>query len=114
MQYIEELRTTYNAQQEQISDIASRHVPVFFGIGMATLGEEGFPNDNLKQAIDRADSRMQANKDAARSANYAKLKQFFELRKGREVSMRDDRRQEFLTEAEREEIRKRRINNLMF
>lgn len=77
-------------------------MPTFVGFGCASLGE--VEQDTLHATIERADVRMQSYKDAHRKENYAKLKVYLEMRKGRPVSMRDGRRLEYLSQQERELI----------
>lgn len=81
----------------------SEQMPTFVGFGCATIGEVA--NDTLHATIERAEVRMQANKDANRVENYAKLKAYLEKRKGRPVSMRDGRRLEYLSPEEREQLK---------
>ena len=111
---IKRIRDTHNSFHEHHTSIDERPVPVFFGVGVATFGDdESVTNDDLKQVIDRADKRMQENKDSHRLENYSYLKKYFELKMGRPVSMRDDRRLTILSEKEREEIREHRISNII-
>lgn len=77
-------------------------MPTFVGFGRATMGE--VEHDTLHACIERADVRMQANKDANRKDNYGKLKVYLEKRKGRPVSMRDGRRLEYLSPEQREHM----------
>lgn len=81
-----------------------RPVPLCFGIGCATVGEEG-EQDSFKMALERADMRMLENKEKHQADNHKLLKEYFERRLQREVSMRDSRREEVLTEQERQELR---------
>ena len=122
---IDELREHNNTYHREHSAIEVRPVPVFFGIGVATMGEAQFEqpalrgerlptSDDLRQIIDRADARMQANKDEQRDQDYRELKEYFEAKKGREVSMRDERRMKILTEEERNELRAHRISHIIF
>lgn len=109
---IEELRLKLNQYHEDHTPIAERPVPIFFGLGFASLEQDS--KMGLKEIIDLADSNMQADKERHRQQDYAELKHYFEQKKGREVSMRDDRRLNILSEEEREEIRKHRISNIIF
>lgn len=124
-QRIEELRVHNNTYHRDNSAIAVRPVPVYFGIGVATMGEAKFEqaavsgeraptDDDLRQLIDRADARMQASKEAHRDRDYRELKTYFEAKKGRAVSMRDDRRLKILTEEEREQLRAHRVSRIIF
>ncbi len=74
-------------------------MPLFVGFGCATLGEQ--EGDTLQSAIERADVRMQAQKERERKDNYIALKTYLERRKGRPVSMRDGRRLNYLSREER-------------
>ncbi|HIV55413.1 MAG TPA: sensor domain-containing diguanylate cyclase [Candidatus Anaerobiospirillum stercoravium] len=74
-------------------------MPLFVGFGCATLGEQA--NDTLQSTIERADVRMQAQKERERKDNYRALKAYLERRKGRPVSMRDGRRLNYLSKEER-------------
>ena len=81
----------------------------------AKVMQQSTAPDNLKRIIERADRRMQDDKERNRQADYAYLKHYFEQKKGRPVSMRDERRYSYLSEDEREELRTRRkISNLIF
>lgn len=122
---IQELRENNNRYHQQHSDIKMRPVPVFFGIGVATMGESKFEEailrgeraptgDDLRQVLDRADARMQAQKESQRDQNYRELQAYFEEKKGRKVSMRDGRRLQILTEDERAALRKRRVSHIVF
>lgn len=87
-----------------------RPVPLCFGIGMATVGEENSgEHDSLMNAIERADMRMQADKELHHETHFALLKDYFEYKLSREVSMRDERRQVLLNEQERELLRSGRL-----
>ena len=99
-----------NRYQRDHVPINDRPVPLCFGIGYATWGDLGNEQDNLKTLIDRADERMQKCKDERRAHDYQKLKEYFELKKGRTVSMRDERRVEIFNSAERE---RKRSDNMM-
>ncbi len=122
---IDELRAHNNNYHREHSAIEVRPVPVFFGIGVATMGEAQFEqdavsgarlptSDDLRQVIDRADARMQADKESKRDDNYRELKAYFEAKKGRAVSMRDERRMQILTEDERNELRAHRVSHIIF
>lgn len=116
---LKHLRDQNNAFHEQHTSIEERPVPVCFGVGVATTGDERSPtgqvqSDSLKKIIDRADRRMQADKDQHREHDYRYLQQYFENKKGRPVSMRDDRRFTVLPEKERQIIRSHRISNIIF
>lgn len=122
---IDELREHNNLYHREHSAIDVRPVPVFFGLGVATMGEAKFEqaavtgerlptSDDLRQVIDRADARMQANKEDHRDRDYQELKEYFEAKKGREVSMRDERRMTLLTEEERNELRAHRVSHIIF
>ena len=122
---IDELREHNNLYHREHSAIDVRPVPVFFGLGVATMGEAKFEqaavtgerlptSDDLRQVIDRADARMQANKEDHRDRDYQELKKYFEAKKGREVSMRDERRMTLLTEEERNELRAHRVSHIIF
>ena len=102
---IDKLRNENNAYHKQHTPIETSPAPIFFGIGCSTFygGEDG--SLTLKQVIDHADELMQINKDERRSEFYSELKTFFEAKKGRPVSMRDDRRVTILSEEERAKIR---------
>lgn len=89
--------------QEKIP-IDQRSVPICFGIGYATVGEEGH-NDNFLQAMQRADYRMQNNKDEHHNKHYELLQAFFEAKLKRHVSMRDERRLHILSQKERTKLR---------
>lgn len=89
--------------QENIP-IDQRSVPICFGIGYATVGEEGH-NDNFLQAMQRADYRMQNNKDEHHNQHYELLQAFFESKLKRHVSMRDERRLHILSQKERTKLR---------
>lgn len=102
-----------NKYQREHIPISTRPVPLYFGIGYATWNEPGFDNDNLKTVIDRADARMQACKDERRAHDYQYLKAYFEEKKGRPVSMRDERRVEVLSQEEREKNRTLRSGSMM-
>ena len=71
-------------------------------------------SDDLRQVIDRADARMQANKEDHRDRDYQELKEYFEAKKGREISMRDERRMTILTAEERNELRAHRVSHIIF
>ncbi len=132
-QRIKKVRDEHNRFHEQYTSIEERPVPVCFGVGVATSGDalldakvtnredtakvmqQNTAPDNLKRIIERADRRMQEDKERNRQADYAYLKHYFEQKKGRPVSMRDERRYSYLSEDEREELRTRRkISNLIF
>ena len=132
-QRIKKVRDEHNRFHEQYTSIEERPVPVCFGVGVATSGDalldakvtnredtakvmqQSTAPDNLKRIIERADRRMQDDKERNRQADYAYLKHYFEQKKGRPVSMRDERRYSYLSEDEREELRTRRkISNLIF
>lgn len=132
-QRIKKVRDEHNRFHEQYTSIEERPVPVCFGVGVATSGDilldakvtnredtakvmqQNTAPDNLKRIIERADRRMQDDKESNRQADYAYLKHYFEQKKGRPVSMRDERRYSYLSEDEREELRTRRkISNLIF
>lgn len=102
---IDKLRNENNAYHKQHTPIETSPVPIFFGIGCSTFYgcEDG--SQTLKQVIDQADELMQINKDERRSEFYSQLKTFFEAKKGRPVSMRDDRRVTILSEEERAKMR---------
>lgn len=112
--------------------INQRPVPLCFGIGLATVGEEGNiasdvsaatdvgataaggapasteelkPYDSLLKAVERADLRMQADKEQFHEKHLQMLKDYFEAKLERTVSMRDERRQILLSEQERELLR---------
>lgn len=148
---LESVRNSINSYHEQYTAIDERPVPVCFGVGVATMGDE-LPEgttlgpsvageqesaaaaaaaasaaaqesvlhpeeakDNLKQVIDRADHRMQEDKERQRKKDYAYLKHYFEQKKGRPVSMRDERRFAYLSEEDRENIRtQRNISRMLF
>lgn len=86
----------------------TRPVPLCFGIGIATVGDAG-PNDNFKQTLERADMRMLENKEKYNEQNHHILKDYFEKRLNREVSMRDSRRETILNASERQELRKQKM-----
>lgn len=122
---IDELREHNNLYHHEHSAIDVRPVPVFFGLGVATMGEAKFElpavtgerlptSDDLRQVIDRADARMQTNKEEHRDRDYRYLKEYFEAKKGREVSMRDERRMTILTQEERNELRAHRLSHIIF
>ena len=118
--------------------INQRPVPLCFGIGLATVGEDGdlapdalksldasaspdagasaagdAPDstkelkmyDSLLKAVERADLRMQADKEQFHEKHLQMLKDYFEAKLERTVSMRDERRQILLSEQERELLR---------
>lgn len=93
--------------------IVDRPVPLCFGIGSATLGENGLEHDHLKNVIERADHRMQECKEQLRKHDYKILRRYFENKKGRPISMRDERRVNVLSEDDRIKLRRTRINNMM-
>lgn len=107
------LKDELNYHNQNFVPVVDRPVPLCFGIGSATYGEKGFTDTALKQVIERADERMQDCKEQLRKHDYKILKEYFELKKGRPVSMRDERRANVLTEEERSNIRRNRINNMM-
>lgn len=113
-QNIDRLREENNTYHEEHTDLEHRPVPIFFGIGHATYYGDQTPEVTLKHVINQADELMQIDKDNRRADFYDQLKRFFELKKGRPVSMRDERRVTILSEEEREQLRQRRINNLLF
>lgn len=111
--------------------INQRSVPLCFGVGLATVGEEGSISpdasadlagqaapdagtttsdatgelkqyDSLLKAVERADLRMQADKEQFHEQHLQMLKDYFEAKLERTVSMRDERRQILLSEQERE------------
>lgn len=86
----------------------TRPVPLCFGIGVATVGEAG-QNDNFKQTLERADMRMLENKEQNNEQNHRILKDYFEKRLNREVSMRDSRRETILNASERQELRNQKM-----
>lgn len=102
---IDKLRADNNEYHKQHTPIDTSPVPIFFGIGCATFYGSEDGSQSLKSVIDQADELMQINKDERRSEFYAKLKAYFELKKGRPVSMRDERRVNILTEEERSKMR---------
>lgn len=127
-EHIKKVRDAHNAYHEQHTPIEERSVPVYFGVGVASYNDtlpaeapekrgpkqaksaianagEKAPKDNIKQIIARADARMQADKEAYRIQNYSLLKEYFEEKKGRTISMRDDRRYSYLSKDERQSIR---------
>lgn len=122
-EHLERIRVKNNNHHAKFTPIEKRPTPICFGVGSATYygskqdlkeSEQDAPVfESLKDAIDRADELMQLNKDGNRARDYGELKLFFEAKKGRPVSMRDERRVTIMSEEEREELRKRRINNLM-
>ncbi len=114
--------------------INQRPVPLCFGVGLATVGEEGSISpdasadlagqaapdagtttsdatgelkqyDSLLKAVERADLRMQADKEQFHEQHLQMLKDYFEAKLERTVSMRDERRQILLSEQERELLR---------
>ena len=118
--------------------INQRPVPLCFGIGLATVGEDGdlapdalkgldasaapdagasaagdAPDstkelktyDSLLKAVERADLRMQTDKEQFHEKHLQMLKDYFEAKLERTVSMRDERRQILLSEQERELLR---------
>lgn len=109
------IRVSCNAMNERNNQLplVQRPVPLCFGIGVATVGEEADPNivtdptakDSLQNAIERADLRMQSDKDKLHHTHLALLKDHFEAKLQRDVSMRDDRRQVLLNQQERELLR---------
>lgn len=111
---IDKLREENNTYHEEHTAIDSRPVPIFFGIGYATYHGCMPSETTLKHVINQADELMQIDKDNRREEFYSKLKKYFEYKKGRPVSMRDERRVTILSEEEREQLRQRRLNNLMF
>lgn len=111
---IDYTRNMHNAFHEQNTPINERPVPIFFGIGHATYNPEKGETKSLKETVDLADSRMQQNKNARRSFDYKYLKMYFENKKGREVSMRDERRFVVLDDNDRNEIRRHRLSNIIF
>lgn len=99
-----EIRTLVLANQEKVP-LEQRSVPICFGIGMSTVGENGMRNDNFLQALQRADYRMQNNKEEHHNENYVLLQAFFEAKLHRNVSMRDERRLHILSQKERNKLR---------
>ncbi len=97
-----------NASYEK-QPIEKRPVPLCFGIGSATVGE-GAPvgvvtpqgPDTFLWALERADERMQQDKECHHSEHLGLLKRFFERKLKRQVSLRDERRAVLLTKAERD------------
>lgn len=85
--------------------IEQRAVPLCFGIGYATVGEKGTHNDDFLQALQRADYRMQTNKEKYHDKHYELLQAYFEEKLNRRVSMRDDRRIKILSQKERNKLR---------
>lgn len=114
------VRDSLNLYHETHTSIEERPVPVCFGVGVATMGDEcpegaAAGGDSLKNIIDRADRRMQEDKEAQRQSDYGYLKRYFEQKKGRPVSMRDDRRYSYLSEEERDTIRQKKgISRMLF
>lgn len=100
------IRELLIANQEQCP-IEQRSVPICFGIGYATVGEKGMRNDNFLQAMQRADYRMQNNKEEHHNEHYKLLQAFFEAKLQRHVSMRDERRLHILSQKERTKLRQR-------
>ena len=56
---------------------------------------------------------MQECKEQLRKHDYKILKRYFENKKGRPISMRDERRVNVLSEDDRNKLRRTRINNMM-
>lgn len=67
--------------------------------------EEMVTYDSLLKAVERADLRMQADKEQFHERHLQMLKDYFEAKLERTVSMRDERRQILLSEQERELLR---------
>ncbi|MCK0534394.1 MULTISPECIES: diguanylate cyclase [unclassified Anaerobiospirillum] len=105
------IREQTNFYNETAVPLEERPVPICFGIGCATWGENG-EEDSLKQVIDRADERMQVCKDERRVHDYEVLRRHFEAKKGRPVSMRDDRRVKIM--KSHDEARRARVSNIIF
>lgn len=109
------IRASCNVMNERNKQLPleQRPVPLCFGIGSATIGEKADPNivadpnakDSLQLAIERADWRMQSDKEELHPEHLAMLKDYFEAKLQRDVSMRDDRRQVLLNRQERELLR---------
>lgn len=135
-QRIKKVRDAHNAYHEQHTPIEERSVPVYFGVGVASYNDmlpadapekrgakrtkaaknaanadETAPKDNIKRIIERADARMQSDKEANRYHDYSLLKEYFEEKKGRVISMRDERRYSYLSKDERQSIRTQRNSN---
>lgn len=107
------LKDEINDYNDNNVAIVDRPVPLCFGIGCATLNENGIEHDHLKSAIERADQRMQECKEQLRKHDYKILKLYFENKKGRPVSMRDERRVNVLSDEDRSKLRRTRIDNMM-
>lgn len=92
-------------KNQEACPIEQRSVPICFGIGYATVGETDTRNDDFLQAMQRADYRMQANKEKYHDQHYELLQKFFEEKLHRRVSMRDERRMQILSQKERTKLR---------
>lgn len=99
-----------NALDRLSFPVDQRPVPLCYGIGVATVGETG-PNDDFKQTLERADMRMLENKEKYHELNHKTLKDYFEQRLNRKVSMRDERREEVLSAQERSQLRQQKLNS---
>lgn len=97
-----------NAIDKLSFPIEQRPTPLCFGIGTATVGELG-EGDSFKQALERADMRMLQNKEENQKEHHKILQEYFEQRLKRKVSMRDSRRSEILSEAERQKLREQNL-----